>query len=47
MKKTDSQETIQTTDSMKKKGKLCSRLVINMLKIFRICTTCKSKPKSK
>ena len=47
MKKTDSQETIQTTDSMKKKGKLCSRMVITILKFFRICKRCKGKQKSK
>ena len=45
MQKSESTETIQTTDSMKRKGKFCSRIVINILKIFKICKRCKGKQK--
>lgn len=37
--KTDSDtgDTLRTTPSMRKKGKLASRFIINILKCFKIC----------
>ena len=42
-KNSSSSETIRTTDTERRKGKACGRLVINILKLFRICR----KPKKK
>ena len=36
-KDSDTVETLRTTASMRKKGKLVSRLIINILKCIRIC----------
>ena len=36
-KDTQSDETLRTTPSMRKKGKLVGRFVINILKCFKIC----------
>ena len=46
VKKTDSSETLRTTDSMKRRAHLCSRFVISLMKLFRLCGKSKRKPKA-
>ena len=45
VKKTDSSETLRTTDSMKRRAHLCERFVISLMKLFRLCGKRKQKPK--
>ena len=45
--KKDSSETLRTTDTMKRRAHLCSRFVITVMKLFRLCGKRKQKPKSK
>jgi hypothetical protein len=46
VKKTDSSETLRTTESMKRRAHLCSRFVISLMKLFRLCGKSKRKPKA-
>ena len=42
--KKDSSETLRTTDTMRRRAHLCSRFVINVMKLFRLCGKSKRKP---